>query len=520
MLTAKKLKPFLFTLTSDLLEEADLRLNFLNDRAGAFNSFEGLVRNHNEGKSVEALEYEADSMLCSKEMQVIFNEVKEKFSVIDARCFHRTGKIRIGEMAVWIGVLSEHRQDSFKACQYIIDQLKIRIPIFKKEYYQDGESSWIGCQQCESHLPSHISYQNYYDRQTSLPEIGLNGQKKLKSAKVLVVGAGGLGCSAITSLANSGIGTIGICEHDKIEESNLSRQFLYQFKDIGQSKSNLATKQIQDTNPFVKINQHEEKLDFSNINKILKGYDYVIDCTDNFPTKFLLNDVCYLNNLPLVQSSVYQLEGQISVYLPQEKGCLRCLWPKIPEKKCTTSCDEAGVLGIIPNIFGHLQALEIVKLILNMGEVLSSCTLIINFKTYEISSLKLTADSSCPLCGINPTIKEIQMSNYGNKDLFQKSISEISIEDIKNYILVDVRESEEVALESLQKIEYMHLPLSSFNELPLSEFSEEKKYLVFCSKGMRSLGFVTALREQGKNNVTALIEGIDDIKKYFKDNDC
>lgn len=520
MVTVEKIKSFLFALTSDLLEETNLRLDFLNHRAGAFNSFEGLVRNHNEGKLVKALEYEVDQMLCSKEMQIIFNEVKEKFSIVDARCFHRIGKIKIGEMAVWVGVLSEHREDSFKACQYIIDQLKIRIPVFKKEHYLQGESSWIGCRQYEQNEDFLPSYKNYYLRQTSLPEIGLNGQEKLKSAKVLVVGAGGLGCSAITSLANSGIGTIGICEYDQIEESNLSRQFLYQFKDVGQSKSDLATKHIRELNPFVKINQHEEKLDFSNINKILSGYQYVIDCSDNFLTKFLLNDVCYLNRLPLVQSSVYQLEGQISVYVPNEKGCLRCLWPQIPKKNCTGNCTEAGVLGIVPNIFGHLQALEIIKLILNIGEVLSSCTLLINFKTYEISRIKLTANSSCLLCGINPTIKEIQRSNYEYKEPFQKSIFEFSFEDVKDYILVDVREPEEVTLESLEAIEYIHLPLSRFNELPTSEFEDAKKYLIFCAKGMRSLNLVNALREQGQNNVTALAEGIEGVRKYFQDNSC
>ena len=224
----------MFKLTPVPLEKIKLSKDLRTDESGAFASFEGIVRNHNDGKEVSYLEYEAQETLCNNEAKKIVDEAHSKFSINKVRAYHRVGRLDIGEMAVWVGVSAVHRDDAFKACRYIIDEIKKRLPIWKKEFYTDESSVWVeGESNKETCSAEIIDEKEYFSRQINLPEIGVDGQQKLKEAKILVVGAGGLGCPALMSLAGAGVGTIGICEHDKIETSNLHRQFLYAFDDIG-----------------------------------------------------------------------------------------------------------------------------------------------------------------------------------------------------------------------------------------------------------------------------------------------
>ena len=396
----------MFQLCNIPLEQLNLREGLNSPEAGAFSFFEGWVRNHNEGRRVIALEYEAEPSLCQKEMGKILKEAETKFDVLEVKVFHRIGKLNIGEMAVWVGVTAPHRDASFAACRYVIDELKHRLPIWKKEYYADGESSWVGC----NHQSSNE--QNFYSRQMALPEIGPEGQNKLKNAKVLVVGAGGLGCAALTSLACAGIGTIGIVEHDILQESNLHRQFLYSHEEIGRPKTELAAQRLKALNPYITIKTHPEQIKPENVEAILRDYDLILDCTDNFPAKFLLNDAAFLFKKILIQASIYQWEGQIQIFDSSQKGCLRCLWPEIPDNACLGNCRQAGVLGMMPSVFGHAQALEAVKYFLNLSPLFNKETIVFNLLNYEWHKINLQPNPLCHLCGAAAKITKISEENY------------------------------------------------------------------------------------------------------------
>ena len=412
----------MFKLSPTPLGSLDLKNEFVNPQAGAFACFEGWVRDHNEGKKVKSLSYEAYEALCLAEAEKIFGQAKKQFSIFEAKCYHRVGYLKIGEMAVWVGVTAAHREDAFKACRYLIDEVKARLPIWKKEYYANGDSGWVGCEHCGLHPSDHphhetqvsrINESAFYSRQTILPEIGAEGQAKLKQAKVLVVGAGGLGSACLTALAQVGIGTIGICEFDRLEASNLHRQSLYSHEDVGKPKIDLAVNRIKSINPFIIVKTHPEKLNVENIEAIIRDYDLLVDGTDNFVTKFLLNDASVIFKKPLVQASIYQFEGQLRVYDPASpSACLRCLWPKMPPPGCVDNCAQAGVLGIVPNVLGNLEAFEAIKYFLKLPGSLTQEHLIFDFTSYSLLKLKSGPSLNCPLCGNNPAIRAIESKNY------------------------------------------------------------------------------------------------------------
>ncbi|MBZ0167264.1 MAG: ThiF family adenylyltransferase, partial [Candidatus Omnitrophica bacterium] len=274
-----------FFLSSSPLEPSFLTEQLSSTDSGALVCFNGTVRAQNAGRAVTALEYEAYSELCAGEMERIFAEARDRFAIIQARVVHRTGRLELGELAVWIGVTAAHRGAAFRACRFIIDELKSRLPIWKKEFYADGDSGWISAQTPSA---AQVLPDIYYSRQISVPGIGAHGQQRLQNARVLVVGAGGLGCAALRGLTGSGIGTIGICENDDLEESNLARQTLYRHEDIGRPKIDLAVIRLQEINPSLCYIKHPQRICAANAKDILKGYDLILDCSDNFPTKFLL----------------------------------------------------------------------------------------------------------------------------------------------------------------------------------------------------------------------------------------
>lgn len=501
----------MFHLSTIPLEQLNLREGLHTSEAGGFCSFEGWVRDHNEGRRVTAMEYEADPALCEKEAAKIFQEAKAKFNIIKLKAFHRTGKLKAGEMAVWIGVGASHRDAAFAACRYVIDEIKHRLPIWKKEYSDNGESKWVGCESCSSHKTQGQSEYQFYSRQMILPEIGAQGQKKLKAAKVLVVGAGGLGSSALISLAGTGIGTIGICDHDVLRENNLHRQFLYAHKDIGRSKAQLARERLEALNPYITFNIHQEKLEPVNVEKIIKEYDVLLDCTDNFATKFLLNDACFLFKKPFVQASVYQWEGQIQVLNPAKPGCLRCLWPRIPQSNCVGTCADVGVIGLVPSILGHYQALEAIKYILNTSVSIENEIIILNLKNYEIQKIKKEINPSCPLCGPRASISTINQENYIPPVLFTIKLSDLNDSEKKKFEFIDIREADERLTEPVESIKSQHFPLSRLAHTSF-DFEPNKSYVFFCAKGKRSSLLVEQLREQGIINVYSLANGIGAFK--------
>jgi sulfur-carrier protein adenylyltransferase/sulfurtransferase len=246
-----------------------------------------------------------------------------------------------------------------------------------------------------------------YSRHFLLPEVGEDGQAKLLQAKVLMVGAGGLGSPAAYYLAAAGVGTLGIIDNDVVDISNLQRQILHANDRVGMPKVESAKKTLEGLNPDVKVVPYQAKLTSENIMEILRDYDLVIDGCDNFPTRYLVNDACVLAGKPNVHGSIFQFEGQATVFYPGKGPCYRCLYPEPPPAEMAPSCAEAGVLGVLPGLIGVIEALEAVKLILGKGDSLVGRLLHFNTLTMEINTLKLRRDPNCPMCGDNPTIKEL-----------------------------------------------------------------------------------------------------------------
>ncbi len=246
-----------------------------------------------------------------------------------------------------------------------------------------------------------------YSRHFLLPEVGEDGQAKLLQAKVLLVGAGGLGSPAAYYLAAAGVGTLGIIDNDVVDISNLQRQILHANDRVGMPKVESAKKTLEGLNPDVKVVPYQAKLTSENIMEILKDYDLVLDGCDNFPTRYLVNDACVLAGKPNVHGSIFQFEGQATVFYPGKGPCYRCLYPEPPPAEMAPSCAEAGVLGVLPGLIGVIEALEAVKLILGKGDSLVGRLLHFNTLTMEINTLKLRRDPNCPMCGDNPTIKEL-----------------------------------------------------------------------------------------------------------------
>ena len=246
-----------------------------------------------------------------------------------------------------------------------------------------------------------------YSRHFLLPEVGEDGQAKLLQAKVLMVGAGGLGSPAAYYLAAAGVGTLGIIDNDVVDISNLQRQILHANDRVGMPKVESAKKTLEALNPDVKVVPYQAKLTSGNITEIIKDYDFVVDGCDNFPTRYLVNDACVLTKKPNVHGSIFQFEGQATVFYPGEGPCYRCLYPEPPPAELAPSCAEAGVLGVLPGLIGVIEALEAIKLILGKGDTLIGRLLCFNTLTMEINTLKLRRDPNCPMCGDHPTIHQL-----------------------------------------------------------------------------------------------------------------
>ena len=246
-----------------------------------------------------------------------------------------------------------------------------------------------------------------YSRHIILPEVGGSGQQKMLKARVLLLGAGGLGSPAAYYLAAAGIGNLGIVDFDQVDLSNLQRQIIHSTERIGMLKTESAKKTIQALNPGVNVTLYNEKMDSSNIMSLIKDYDYVVDGSDNFPTRYLVNDACVMKNKTLIHGSIYRFEGQVTVFKPGDGPCYRCLYPEPPPPGMVPTCQEGGVLGVLAGVIGNLQVVEALKLILGIGKPLVGKLLIYDALNTEFRNLRLRRDANCPICGEKPTIKEL-----------------------------------------------------------------------------------------------------------------
>ena len=356
-----------------------------------------------------------------------------------------------------------------------------------------------------------------YSRHLILPEVGPEGQLKLKQAKVLLVGTGGLGAPMALYLSAAGVGTLGLVDFDVVDRSNLQRQVIHGTGDIGRKKIDSAAASIAEINPNVRVVKHEVALSSENALDIVKDYDIVADGTDNFPTRYLVNDACVLLGKPNVYGSIFRFEGQASVFATEDAPCYRCLYPEPPPPGLVPSCAEGGVLGILPGVVGLIQATEVVKLILGQGEPLKGRLLLYDALAMRFRELKLRKNPDCPVCGLHPTVTKLidyhQFCGVPKQtEVPQVASGDISPVEVKarldrgdDFQLIDVREIFEHQLCNIPQAKLIPL-----GELPkrLSEIDPSREVVVHCKMGGRSAKAADLLRANGYAKVLNMTGGI------------
>ncbi|MGI9088427.1 MAG: molybdopterin-synthase adenylyltransferase MoeB [Chthoniobacterales bacterium] len=358
-----------------------------------------------------------------------------------------------------------------------------------------------------------------YSRHLIMPEVTLAGQRRLKSARILCIGAGGLGSPAALYLAAAGVGTLGLVDADRVELSNLQRQLLHGTEDVGRSKLESARDRLRAVNPHVELRLHQTRFASENAVEMVADYDLVVDGSDNFPTRYLSNDVCVFARKPNIYGSVFRFDGQTTVFAPHLGGpCYRCLFPQPPPAGSVPNCAEAGVLGVLPGIIGTMQAIEAIKLILGLGESLLGRLLHFDALKMKFREFKLRRDPECPVCGEHPTITapidyEFFCGSNAETPAKSSAVREISVQELKRRmdageptILLDVREAFEDEIARIDGAKLIPL-----GELPtrLQELPRTSEVVIHCHSGVRSAHAVELLQAAGFDKVFNLAGGID-----------
>jgi molybdopterin/thiamine biosynthesis adenylyltransferase/rhodanese-related sulfurtransferase/molybdopterin converting factor small subunit len=358
-----------------------------------------------------------------------------------------------------------------------------------------------------------------YSRHLILPEVNMEGQKKLKAAKVLLIGAGGLGSPLALYLAAAGVGTLGLVDFDVVDYTNLQRQIIHGTKDVGRPKMVSARESIADINPHVEVIGYEEQFTSANALDIARPYDIIIDGTDNFPTRYLTNDVSVLLGKPNVYGSIFRFEGQASVFWAERGPCYRCLYPEPPPPGLVPSCAEGGVLGVLPGIVGCIQANEAIKLILGIGSPLIGRLLLFNALKMNFRELKLKKDPQCPICGDNPTIHELidyeQFCGIRGEETEAQPVQEseeITVKELKarmdrgdKLTIIDVREPYELAIARMPGTKL--IPLGQIAERA-GELNPDEEIILHCRSGKRSADALNQLKAKGFKHLKNLVGGI------------
>ena len=362
-----------------------------------------------------------------------------------------------------------------------------------------------------------------YARHLSLPEIGKEGQLRLKASRVVVVGAGGLGSPLALYLAAAGIGTLGLVDFDEVDATNLQRQILHGTRDVGRQKLDSARERLADVNPNVSVVTHDVRLDSGNALEILGAYDIVADGTDNFPTRYLVNDACVLLGKPNVYGAVFRWEGQASVFASDGGPCYRCLFQEPPPAGLVPNCAEAGVLGVLPGIIGSIQALEVIKLILGQGRTLSGRLLIFDALEMSWREMAVSRNINCPVCGEEPTQTELidyedfcgmKASMEGKEEEKMTPFGEVGAVELNERLasaeppfLLDVRQPHEWDIVNLETDGAVMIPLAELRDR-LEEIPTDREIVVYCRTGARSASAAQMLADEGFSSVFNLVGGI------------
>ena len=483
----------MFQLTAHPLDPGALRLQLDAADTGALTIFEGRVRNHHLGRPVTKLEYEAFDDLALREGETLVAETEAIYPGTKILCVHRTGTLLVGEIAVWIGVASAHRQAGFAACRQVIEEIKRRLPVWKKEHHPDGAAEWVNC---STGGPDAAFAEEYYARQVALPEVGPAGQAKLAAARVLVVGAGGLGCPAALYLAGAGVGKLTLVDGGKVELSNLHRQILFTAAEIGASKALAAAARLRLQNPDIVITANDCNLTAANATALVSGQSVVLDCTDNFATRFLVHDACLALGVPLVSAEVHRFEGTLDVVKPGLSGCLLCLWPNrsVAEIDITGNCAGAPVFSPAVGVLGVMQAAEALKLLLGIEGDAPRHSRLVNLLDGSQLTIQRTARPDCPICG-----------RAGKKSFIPSPAD-----------AVDVVISSEVlaALGSAARVVHLIAPgetpapdltvVATHDLGQLRTLAAQGPLVLFCQSGIRSAAIARLLRAEGLHGVHAL----------------
>jgi adenylyltransferase/sulfurtransferase len=358
-----------------------------------------------------------------------------------------------------------------------------------------------------------------YSRHLIMPEVAMEGQQKLRHARVLVVGAGGLGSPVLSYLAAAGVGTLGIVDFDTVDLTNLQRQIIYSTSDVGRPKVEAAVVRIRAMNPDVQVNVHETRLTSDNALSIIENYDVVVDGTDNYPTRYLVNDACVMLGIPNVYGSIFRFDGQASVFCQEEGPCYRCVYPEPPPPGLVPSCAEGGVLGVLPGIIGTIQATECIKLILGKGTSLSGRLLVLDAMKMHFRELKLRKDPACPVCGEHPTItklidyeqfcgirgEEMEQVNLGSEWEISPRALDAKLRGGDELVILDVRNPEEAQISRIKGS--ILIPLGELPER-VAELNTADQIVVHCKMGGRSSKAVEFLRSVGFRKVKNLVGGI------------
>jgi adenylyltransferase/sulfurtransferase len=358
-----------------------------------------------------------------------------------------------------------------------------------------------------------------YSRHLIIPDVAMDGQKRLKNAKVLCVGAGGLGSPALMYLAAAGVGTLGIVEFDTVDESNLQRQIIHGQSDIGRSKAQSARDSVQEINPYVNVILHEERLDSENVMDLFSQYDLIVDGTDNFATRYLVNDACVLLNKPYIWGSIYRFDGQASVFWSEYGPCYRCLYPEPPPPGMVPSCAEGGVLGVLCGSIGSIQVTEAIKVLTGIGEPLVGRLVIYDALEMTYRSVKVRKDPECAVCGKNPTVTEL--IDY---EAFCGAVSEEAVEAAKDSTITPrtlkqwIDEGQKIQIIDVREpAEYEIVSIPGSTLIPKNEFiigealaklPQDKRIVLHCKSGVRSAEVLAIVKSAGFADAVHLGSGV------------
>jgi len=362
-----------------------------------------------------------------------------------------------------------------------------------------------------------------YSRHLIIPDVGMSGQKRLKNAKVLCVGAGGLGSPSLMYLAAAGVGTLGIVEFDVVDESNLQRQIIHGQSDVGRSKAESARDTVREINPLITVNLHEERVDSSNVMELFSQYDLIVDGTDNFATRYLVNDACVLLNKPYIWGSIYRFDGQASVFWSEYGPCYRCLYPEPPPPGMVPSCAEGGVLGVLCGTVGSIQVTEAIKVLTGIGEPLVGSLMVYDALDMVFRKVRVRKDPDCAICGDHPTVTELidyeafcgTISDAAAEAAHDSTISVVTLRDMldarergeDDFELIDVREPHEYEIVSIPGS--VLIPKGKFLDgSALADLPSDKRVVLYCKVGGRSAEALAVVKGAGFSDAVHVGGGV------------